>query len=116
MALAQVFTGFWQNHSVPGTWGWTLTLSTTSANKLLIFLGIYLGFVGATSGTSLPLPFTSCLLEHNLEMAFVTKFNSFYGTHHHLPQLNSLQVLHGTGGRLKRDHNLLYQSYSALSH
>jgi hypothetical protein len=46
MDLAQVFTGFWQNHSIPGTWGWTLTLSTTSANKLLIFLGIYLGFVG----------------------------------------------------------------------
>jgi hypothetical protein len=48
MASPEVFTGFWQNHSIPGTWGWTWTLNTSSANYLLVFLGIYLGFVGGS--------------------------------------------------------------------
>lgn len=48
MASPEVSTGFWQNHSIGGAWGWTWTLSTSSANYLLVFLGIYLGLVGGS--------------------------------------------------------------------
>lgn len=47
MSSPEIYQGFWQNYSVAGIWGWALTLSTARGNNLLVFLGIYLGFVGA---------------------------------------------------------------------
>ena len=46
MSSPEVYQGLWHNYSVGGIWGWTLTLSTSRGNDLLVFLGIYLGFVG----------------------------------------------------------------------
>lgn len=46
MSSPEVYQGFWRNYSVGGIWGWTWTLSTSRGNNLLVFLGIYLGFVG----------------------------------------------------------------------
>jgi hypothetical protein len=48
MASPEVFTGFGQNHSIPGAWSWIWTLNTSSANYLLVFLGISLGLVGGS--------------------------------------------------------------------
>jgi hypothetical protein len=46
MAPQQVYEGFWTNNAIPGIWGWTWTLKTSTANFLLVALGIFLGFVG----------------------------------------------------------------------
>lgn len=46
MASQQVYEGLWTNHSFSGIWGWTWTLKTSTANFLLVALGIFLGFVG----------------------------------------------------------------------
>lgn len=51
MASPEIFQGFWQNYSNARVWGWTWTLSDASANYLLVFLGIYLGFVGGSFWT-----------------------------------------------------------------